>query len=101
MTTDGARLAQRIRTRRHRARLAGLLPPVPTCTTCGHQRRSGGSLCATCWRRTPEGKAWNRERMRLARQLAASSASSRLDTSHQGTSRSGATGGAATSRSRS
>lgn len=65
--SQGERLAHALRNRRHRLRKAGLLPPVPRCPACGGQVRVGGPLCCACWRKTDEGRRWNRERMRKRR----------------------------------
>jgi hypothetical protein len=64
------RAAANARVRRYRLRKAGELPPIPRCPDCGGRVLVGGPLCSTCWRRTDEGKAWNRERMRQARAVA-------------------------------
>ena len=54
--TDRAKDLQRAentqRVARYRARKAGLLPPVPRCSCCGHQARTDrwGGLCALCAR---------------------------------------------------
>ncbi len=66
MTTLQERLADRVNTRRYRQRRAGLLPPVPTCPSCGKGGIVGATapLCRACWLRTPAGLEWNRERNR-------------------------------------
>lgn len=51
---------------RFRLRQAGELPPLPLCS-CGKQIRNGGQLCSRCWKRSPEGKAADAERKRVAR----------------------------------
>ena len=56
----------RLRTQRWRARLRGELPPLGTCA-CGTPLRTGRLLCSRCWKRTPEGRARNAERMRQRR----------------------------------
>ena len=58
--TRGAAAMRRLRLRR-----AGLLPGLTTCLDCGRQVRSTRTapLCSRCWRRSPAGKEWNRQRM--------------------------------------
>ncbi len=55
--------------RRLRLRQAGLLPALPDCTTCGRQVRSTRTapLCSRCWRLSPAGREWNRQRMEAKR----------------------------------
>lgn len=60
------RAAANARMRRYRLRKAGLLPPVLICPQCGGQVRA--AACRRCWRLSDEGRAWNRARMRQARQ---------------------------------
>jgi hypothetical protein len=59
------------RTRRYRARLAGLPDPdaPQPCPDCGRLVRSRITcpLCSRCWRRTPAGRERNRQRMATAR----------------------------------
>lgn len=64
-TTRGAAAMRRLRLRR-----SGLLPELPACTDCGCQVRSTRTapLCSRCWRRSPAGREWNRQRMAAARQ---------------------------------
>lgn len=34
------------------------------CVQCGRKKRgTRGDLCAKCWRKTPEGKEWQRQRI--------------------------------------
>lgn len=63
------RAAALARVRRHRARQAGLLPPVPRCEQCGCMviQEATLPLCSTCWRRTPAGRAAQVERYRAYR----------------------------------
>lgn len=60
-----------IRTRRYRARLAGLPDPdaPQPCPQCGRLVRSRRTapLCSRCWRRTPAGREANRLRMAARR----------------------------------
>jgi hypothetical protein len=59
------------RQRRWRQRQAGMLPPAErlSCTSCGAGcTGSHGALCSRCWRRTPEGKEWQRLRVAAYRQ---------------------------------
>ena len=55
--------------RRLRLRRAGLLPALPSCSTCGRQVRSTRTapLCSRCWRQSAAGRKWNRERMAAQR----------------------------------
>ena len=55
-----------LRTRRWRARLRGELPPLGACA-CGTPLRTLRPLCSRCWKRSPEGRAWNAARMRARR----------------------------------
>ena len=57
------------KTARHRLRLAGEIPALPTCPQCGRTVVSTRSLplCALCWRRSPAGKAADAERKRRRR----------------------------------
>jgi hypothetical protein len=55
------------RQRRWRERQARQLPPAEKliCSSCGGAcTGSRGALCRNCWRRTPEGREW--QRLRLA-----------------------------------
>lgn len=55
------------RQQRWRQRQAGLLAPAErlSCASCGSPCTGNrGALCAKCWRRTPEGREW--QRLRLA-----------------------------------
>jgi hypothetical protein len=54
---------------RYRARLAGTLPAVPMCPTCGKQIRGAGrdGLCSRCWALTAAGRADLRERVARSR----------------------------------
>ena len=54
---------------RHRLRLAGELPALPTCPQCGRTVISDRTapLCSRCWKLTPEGRAADAERKRRAR----------------------------------
>ena len=66
------RAAANERQRRYKQRLAGLLAPVPRCVDCGCQAMAADPdeaepRCCRCWRRTDEGREWNRARMRTAR----------------------------------
>jgi recombinational DNA repair protein (RecF pathway) len=63
--TPGAAAMRRLRLRR-----AGLLPKLAGCTTCGRQVRSTRTapLCSHCWRLTPAGREWNRQRVARQRQ---------------------------------
>jgi len=58
--TRGAAAMRRLRLRR-----AGLLPELPGCPDCGRQVRSARTapLCSRCWRRSPAGREWNRQRV--------------------------------------
>jgi hypothetical protein len=69
--------ADRVRLFRERQR-QGLAEPEAYCLACGKRLRplqqgqqrkegNGGLLCAACWRRSPEGKAADAERKRIAR----------------------------------
>ena len=69
--------ADRVRLFRERQR-QGLAGPETYCLACGRRLRplqqgqqrkegNGGLLCAACWRRSPEGKAADAERKRIAR----------------------------------
>ena len=62
--TSGAAAMRRLRLRR-----AGLLPALPDCPTCGCQVRSAKAapLCSRCWRLSPAGREWNRQRMAARR----------------------------------
>lgn len=54
------------RQRRWRERQAGRLAPAQqlTCSSCNAACTGAhGTLCRDCWRRTPEGKDWQRLRM--------------------------------------
>lgn len=67
------RAVANVRVRRCRLRKAGLLPPVPRCVVCGCRATAAdpaelSPVCSRCWRLTDEGRAWNRERVRQARQ---------------------------------
>lgn len=55
--------------RRLRLRRAGLLPALPDCSICGRQVRSTRTapLCTRCWRLSPAGREWNRQRMAARR----------------------------------
>lgn len=59
------------RMRRYRLRLQGLPDPTAPqpCPVCGRLVRSQRTapLCSVCWKRSPEGRAANRERMARAR----------------------------------
>ena len=66
------RAAANERQRRYRQRLAGLLPPVPRCVDCGCRAMGADQdarepRCRVCWRRTDQGREWNRTRMRAIR----------------------------------
>jgi len=78
MTRDSSRA----RTARWRRRLAGLPDPdaPPPCTTCGRLVKSARTvpLCSRCWKRTPEGREFNRDRMRAARARAQASMAAKL-----------------------
>lgn len=61
------------RQRRWRDRQAGRLEPAPqlSCTTCGRScSGSHGPICRDCFRRTPEGREWQRLRMAAYRKRA-------------------------------
>jgi hypothetical protein len=62
--TSGAAAMRRLRLRR-----AGLLPALSDCPTCGCQVRSARTapLCSRCWRLSPAGREWNRQRMAARR----------------------------------
>ena len=62
--TSGAAAMRRLRLRR-----VGLLPALPDCPTCGCQVRSAKTapLCSRCWRLSPAGREWNRQRMAARR----------------------------------
>ena len=53
------------RKRRQRARQRGELPPPePLLCACGNGRSGRyGLLCRDCWRQSPEGKIWQRQRI--------------------------------------
>jgi hypothetical protein len=52
------------RQRRFRERQAGRLAEVLTCTSCSKRHIGAhGGLCRDCWRRTPEGREWQRLRI--------------------------------------
>jgi hypothetical protein len=57
------------KTARHRLRLAGELPALPTCPQCGRTVISDRTapLCSRCWKRSPEGRAADAQRKRQAR----------------------------------
>jgi len=57
------------KTRRHRLRQAGDLPPLPVCPDCGRSVLSVTTLplCSRCWRRSPDGLAAEAARKRNAR----------------------------------
>ena len=59
------------RTRRYRARLAGLPDPAAPqpCPQCGRLVRSQRTapLCSRCWKLSPAGKSETRERMKRLR----------------------------------
>ena len=59
------------RTRRYRARLAGLPDPdaPQPCPVCGVLVRSARTapLCSQCWKRSPAGREANRLRMQARR----------------------------------
>jgi ribosomal protein L32 len=63
------RQPSRDKTARHRLRLAGDLPALPTCPQCGRTVISDRTapLCSRCWKRSPEGRAADAERKRKAR----------------------------------
>ena len=63
------RQPSRDKTARHRLRLAGELPALPTCPQCGRSVISDRTapLCSRCWKRTPDGRAADAERKRRAR----------------------------------
>jgi ribosomal protein L32 len=63
------------KTARHRLRLAGNLPALPTCPQCGRTVISDRTapLCSQCWKQSPEGKEWNRERVARQRSRTPSS----------------------------
>jgi ribosomal protein L32 len=63
------RQPSREKTARHRLRLAGDLPALPTCPQCGRTVISDRTapLCSRCWKRSPEGRAADAERKRQAR----------------------------------
>jgi len=50
---------------RYRLRLTGELPALPTCPQCGRTVISTrtAQLCFRCWKLTPAGREWNRERV--------------------------------------
>lgn len=62
--TRGAAAMRRLRLRR-----AGLLPVLPDCAACNCQVRSARTapLCSRCWRLSPAGREWNRQRMAARR----------------------------------
>jgi len=74
--TEGMALTPAERQRRRRARLkAG--EEVPTCTSCGARLqlerrerpdRQGDGLCWTCWIQTPDGRAYEQQRRKRARE---------------------------------
>lgn len=53
------------RQRRRRARLRGELPPHELLLCSCGKGRSGryGLLCRDCWRRSPDGRTWQRQRI--------------------------------------
>lgn len=60
------------RQRLWRLRQSGELPPVPRCPECGGRmyKAEGGpyvghGVCARCWAKTEEGKAYQREQARI------------------------------------
>jgi ribosomal protein L32 len=59
------RQPSREKTARHRLRQAGSLPQLPTCPDCGCSVVGVRSLplCSQCWKLTPVGREWNRERV--------------------------------------
>lgn len=60
------------RQRRWRQRQAGQLPPAErlACSSCGAAcTGSHGGLCAPCWRKTPDGREWQRQRIAAYRRL--------------------------------
>ena len=63
------RQPSRDKTARHRLRLAGDLPALPTCPECGRVVISDRTapLCSRCWKRTPDGRAADAQRKRQAR----------------------------------
>jgi ribosomal protein L32 len=63
------RQPSRDKTARHRLRLAGDIPALPTCPQCGRTVISDRTapLCSRCWKRSPEGRAADAERKRQAR----------------------------------
>ena len=63
------RQPSRDKTARHRQRLAGNLPALPTCPDCGRVVISSRTapLCSRCWKRTPDGRAADAQRKRQAR----------------------------------
>jgi len=60
-------------TERHqlfRLRKAGKLPPYqpPSCSTCGAPHRGAhGSICRSCWRKTPDGLEYVRQTVAASR----------------------------------
>jgi ribosomal protein L32 len=59
------RQPSRDKTQRHRLRQAGDLPPLPACPDCGRTVVSTRTLplCSRCWKLTPAGREWNRQRV--------------------------------------
>ena len=53
-----------------RLRESGELPPIPRCPQCGGRMYksvgpyAGHGVCARCWAKTEEGKAYEREKAR-------------------------------------
>jgi hypothetical protein len=71
MATDRTNAERQLR---WRLRQAGQLPPAEqlSCSSCGSAcTGSHGALCAKCWRRTPEGKEWQRLRVAAFRRTRA------------------------------
>ena len=56
-------------TARWRLRQAGVLPPLAPCPDCGCVVRSERTapLCSRCWRRSPDGREWDRLRVAARR----------------------------------
>jgi ribosomal protein L32 len=59
------RQPSRDKTARHRLRLAGDIPALPACPQCNRSVISDRTapLCSRCWKLTPPGQEWNRERV--------------------------------------
>jgi ribosomal protein L32 len=69
-------LTSQQRTARYRARQRGQEPPLPTCPQCSRLLLSTRTapLCSRCWRLSPDGRKWNRQRIAAARARRAAAA---------------------------